>query len=86
VAARVMRQILIDHARTRRYAKRGGGVRPASLDQTGALTLEQGASVLVQSATPLTPERAADLITFCTPNSLVRGEGASPPRPLSRAA
>ena len=52
VAARVMRQILIDHARTRRYAKRGGGVRPASLDQTGALTLEQGASVLAQNAAP----------------------------------
>jgi len=59
-----MRQILIDHARTRRYAKRGGGIRPASLDQTGALTLEQGASVLAQSATPLTPERAADLIAL----------------------
>ena len=52
VAARVMRQILIDHARTRRYAKRGGGVRPASLDQTAALTLEQGASVLAQNAAP----------------------------------
>ena len=51
VAARVMRQILIDHARSRRYAKRGGGVRPVSLDQTGALTLEQGVSVLAQNAT-----------------------------------
>ena len=64
VAARVMRQILIDHARTRRYAKRGGGIRPGSLDQTGALTLEQGVSVLAQNATPLTPERAADLIAL----------------------
>lgn len=64
VAARVMRQILIDHARTRRYAKRGGGIRPASLDQTGALTLEQAAGVLAQNAVPLTPERAADLIAL----------------------
>jgi len=64
VAARVMRQILIDHARTRRYAKRGGGIRPVSLDQTGALTLEQGVSVLAQNPTALTPERAADLIAL----------------------
>jgi RNA polymerase sigma factor (TIGR02999 family) len=64
VAARVMRQILIDHARTRRYAKRGGGIRPASLDQTGALTLEQAAGVLAKDATALTPERAADLLAL----------------------
>jgi len=64
VAAHVMRQILIDHARTRRYAKRGGGIRPVSLDQTGALTLEQAAGVLGQNAPPLTPERAADLIAL----------------------
>lgn len=64
VAARVMRQILIDHARTRRYAKRGGGIRPLSLDQTGAQTLEQAAGVLAQNAAPLTPERAADLIAL----------------------
>jgi len=31
-AARAMRQILIDHARRRRAAKRGGGVAPFSLD------------------------------------------------------
>ena len=64
VAAHVMRQILIDHARTRRYAKRGGGIHPASLDQTGALTLEQAVSVLAQNASPLTPERAADLVAL----------------------
>jgi RNA polymerase sigma factor (TIGR02999 family) len=64
VAARVMRQILIDHARTRRYAKRGGGIRPASLDETGALTLEQAAGLLARQATALTPERAADLVAL----------------------
>lgn len=31
-AARAMRQILIDHARARRAVKRGGGVRPRSLE------------------------------------------------------
>jgi RNA polymerase sigma factor (sigma-70 family) len=64
VAARVMRQILIDHARTRRYAKRGGGFRPASLDETGQLTLEQAVGLLAQKAPALTPERAADLIAL----------------------
>jgi RNA polymerase sigma factor (TIGR02999 family) len=32
-----MRRILIDHARARRRAKRGGGVAPVSLDQTGII-------------------------------------------------
>jgi len=35
LAAQLMRRILIDHARARRRAKRGGGVTPVSLDQTG---------------------------------------------------
>jgi RNA polymerase sigma factor (TIGR02999 family) len=35
LASQIMRRILIDHARTRRRAKRGGGVVPMSLDQTG---------------------------------------------------
>jgi RNA polymerase sigma factor (TIGR02999 family) len=64
VAARVMRQILIDHARTRRYAKRGGGARPLSLDGTGHLTLEQSAGLLAQNAPAMTPERAADLLAL----------------------
>lgn len=33
VAARVMRQILVDHARERAADKRGGGARPATLDE-----------------------------------------------------
>jgi RNA polymerase sigma factor (TIGR02999 family) len=64
VAARVMRQILVDHARTRRYAKRGGGIRPFSLDETGQQTLEQAAGLLARDALALTPERAADLIAL----------------------
>jgi RNA polymerase sigma factor (TIGR02999 family) len=64
VAARVMRQTLVDHARTRRYAKRGGGIRPASLDETGRLTLEEAAGLLARDAPALTPEGAADLIAL----------------------
>jgi RNA polymerase sigma factor (TIGR02999 family) len=37
LAAQLMRRILIDHARGRRRAKRGGGVTPVSLDQTGVI-------------------------------------------------
>jgi RNA polymerase sigma factor (TIGR02999 family) len=37
LAAQLMRRILIDHARTRRRAKRGGGITPVSLDQTGVV-------------------------------------------------
>ena len=34
IAAQMMRRILVDYARNRRYAKRGGGVRELSLDET----------------------------------------------------
>jgi RNA polymerase sigma factor (TIGR02999 family) len=37
LAAQLMRRILIDHARARRRAKRGGGMTPVSLDQTGVI-------------------------------------------------
>ena len=48
VAARLMRQILVDHARRHRAAKRGGGERPASLAESAVFT----------------PERAADLVAL----------------------
>jgi RNA polymerase sigma factor (TIGR02999 family) len=41
VAAKVMRQILIDHARTRNYAKRGGGAARFSLDESAMLSNER---------------------------------------------
>lgn len=46
VAARVMRQILIDHARAHHYAKRGGGARKVPLDEAADVT-EQRAAELV---------------------------------------
>ena len=36
-AARAMRQILVDHARRRGRAKRGGGARAAALDEVGEI-------------------------------------------------
>lgn len=33
IAAQMMRRILVDHARSRNYAKRGGGARAVSLDE-----------------------------------------------------
>ena len=38
ISARLMRRILVDHARTRRYAKRGGGAAKVSLDEALVVT------------------------------------------------
>lgn len=38
IAARVMRQILVDHARTRSAAKRGGALPPVTLTDSAAVT------------------------------------------------
>lgn len=48
VAAQAMRHILVDYARARHTAKRGGGVRPISLEEAALVT----------------PERAAELVAF----------------------
>lgn len=37
LAARLMRRVLVDHARSRDAAKRGGGARPVHLSDSGAL-------------------------------------------------
>ena len=46
VAARLMRQILVDHARTRRAVRRGGGQQKLSLDEAPTL-------LYLDDATPL---------------------------------
>jgi RNA polymerase sigma factor (TIGR02999 family) len=46
LAARLMRNILIDHARSHHYAKRGGKAKKVSLDEAAVLT-EEGAAELV---------------------------------------
>jgi RNA polymerase sigma-70 factor, ECF subfamily len=46
VAAQLMRRILIDHARSHQYAKRGGGAVQVSLDETAAVTEAKAAELL----------------------------------------
>src|SRR5262249_47457601 len=46
IAAELMRRVLIDDARSRAYAKRGGGIRPVELDEAAALSPAQAESVL----------------------------------------
>jgi RNA polymerase sigma factor (TIGR02999 family) len=46
VAARIMRRILVDHARRHGYAKRGGGALTVSLDETIAAAPEREISLV----------------------------------------
>ncbi|HEX8845825.1 MAG TPA: sigma-70 family RNA polymerase sigma factor [Pyrinomonadaceae bacterium] len=46
IAARLMRQILVDFARRRNFAKRGGGAIRVSLNEATAVAQEQSASVV----------------------------------------
>ncbi|MDX1530942.1 MAG: ECF-type sigma factor, partial [Rhodothermales bacterium] len=46
VAARAMREVLVDHARKQRAAKRGGGVRPLPLDEARLVPPEQAGPLL----------------------------------------
>ena len=46
VSARLMRRILVDHARSRRYLKRGGGARRTSLDEALIVTSEPNADLV----------------------------------------
>jgi RNA polymerase sigma factor (TIGR02999 family) len=41
-----MRQVLVDHARSRGYRKRGGGLQRVPLDQAALITPEPGIDVL----------------------------------------
>ena len=46
IAAQMMRRILIDHARKRAYAKRGGGAPMLPLEETAVLTDERAAELV----------------------------------------
>ena len=46
VTARVMRHILIDHARRRRYAKHGGDAQQVSIDEAAVMSLERAAELI----------------------------------------
>jgi RNA polymerase sigma-70 factor, ECF subfamily len=47
ISAQIMRRVLIDHARRHAYAKRGGGARQVSLEET-ATVAQEAASDLVR--------------------------------------
>lgn len=46
IAAQMMRRILIDHARKRTYAKRGGGARKLPLEEMAVLTDDRSAELI----------------------------------------
>jgi RNA polymerase sigma factor (TIGR02999 family) len=46
IAAQMMRRILVDYARSRSYAKRGGGARAVSLDEGLIVSNERSAEVV----------------------------------------
>ena len=46
IAAQIMRRILIDHARRRRYEKRGGGARSLPLDEAAMLSDERASELV----------------------------------------
>ena len=59
VAAQAMRRVLVEHARSRQYAKRGGTAQRISLDDVAVLT-DQQAAELVALDDPLTSLEALD--------------------------
>src|SRR5213078_2228262 len=46
IAAQMMRRILVDYARSRSYAKRGGDAHQVSLDEVALVTKERAAEVV----------------------------------------
>jgi RNA polymerase sigma-70 factor, ECF subfamily len=46
MCARIMRQILVDHARTNGYQKRGGELQRVNLDETALVSPEKGAQLV----------------------------------------
>jgi RNA polymerase sigma factor (TIGR02999 family) len=63
ISAQIMRRILIDHARRHAYAKRGGGARQVSLDETATMVHDDLAEFLrldeaLKSLAELDPRRS----------------------------
>jgi len=46
IASQMMRRVLVDYARNRKYTKRGGGARPISLDERFIVSDERSAEVI----------------------------------------
>jgi len=47
LAAKIMRRVLVDHARARGYQKRGGALRPVSLNEALVISAEQAPDLVV---------------------------------------
>jgi RNA polymerase sigma factor (TIGR02999 family) len=47
LAAKIMRRVLVDHARSRGYQKRGGALRPVSLDEALVISAEQAPDLVL---------------------------------------
>jgi RNA polymerase sigma factor (TIGR02999 family) len=60
LSAQLMRRILVDHARERKYAKRGGGARQISFDEALAVSRERGADLVAL-------DEALNKLTFIDP-------------------
>ena len=63
ISAQIMRRILIDHARRHAYAKRGGGARQVSLDETATMVQDDFSEFLrldeaLKSLAQLDPRRS----------------------------
>ena len=50
LSAQLMRRILVDHARGRQYAKRGGGVQRISFDEALVVSSDRGADLVALDA------------------------------------
>jgi RNA polymerase sigma factor (TIGR02999 family) len=46
IAAQIMRHLLVDRARSRRYSKRGGGAHQVTLDEIAIISQEQDADLM----------------------------------------
>jgi RNA polymerase sigma factor (TIGR02999 family) len=62
VAARMMRRILVDHARKHNYAKRGGGAMTLSLDETVAPAPERELDLVALDALAKLDERQSRMV------------------------
>jgi RNA polymerase sigma factor (TIGR02999 family) len=51
IAAQMMRRILVDHARSRQYLKRGGGARHVSLEEAAIVSQERAPRMSWRSMT-----------------------------------
>lgn len=82
MAARLMRRILVDHARARRVQKRGDGVRPAAIDAARSVAIPARSIDLLALDEALTAlaaldERKAQVVELRYFGGLTAGETAA---------